>query len=477
MSLINRVLLDLEDRHAFLSMQPQSVLSDLRSAQEYAQARSAAGRHVFVLGTVMILGLAVYLAGRALPVEPITGSGDGRAAARMERGMVARDPVPVATVPVASPAPELRLKLATLDVQPAAIVPAPVADSTAQAGSPKLLNFDVSGNGFEAAISLVFTSPPRYSLHVLEQPARLLVQMPRIDISPQGMQPLAAVGLVKGLRFGGDAATSKLIFDLDRPVEISSARIVPGSGDEHVLEVRLGAIGGEKEIPVAIDLMEGLTADVVLAAPEAEVVVAPAMEVVRRAPPQAGSAEKHFEQGAAAYRVGDMAAAIEFFHRAIAAEPGHLKARRFLVAVLLDQRDFESARRFAEEGLNHHARDPVLLRTLASVHFEQGDTDAALAVLSRNRPALKDDPDYYALMAAILQKQARHVEAAELYSSLLRLDPQRGVWWAGFGISLEALGRRAEAQGAFERVRADTSAPADLRRYATERIAAMRQAG
>jgi MSHA biogenesis protein MshN len=216
---------------------------------------------------------------------------------------------------------------------------------------------------------------------------------------------------------------------------------------------------------------------VVLAAPEAEVVVAPAMEVVRRAPPQAGSAEKHFEQGAAAYRVGDMAAAIEFFHRAIAAEPGHLKARRFLVAVLLDQRDFESARRFAEEGLNHHARDPVLLRTLASVHFEQGDTDAALAVLSRNRPALKDDPDYYALMAAILQKQARHVEAAELYSSLLRLDPQRGVWWAGFGISLEALGRRAEAQGAFERVRADTSAPADLRRYATERIAAMRQAG
>jgi Tfp pilus assembly protein PilF len=391
--------------------------------------------------------------------------------------MVARDPVPVATAPVANPAPELRLKLAVMDMQSAANAPAPAADSSVPFAKPKLLNVDVSSNGFEAAISLVFTSPPRYSLHVLEQPARLLVQMPRIDMSAQGVQPLAAVGLVKGLRFGGDNGTSKLIFDLDRPVEISSARMVPGPGDVYAMEIRLGAVGQEEEAPAAIDIMEGLATETVLAEPEAEVVVPPAMEVVRRTPPPTGSAEKHFQQGAAAYRVGDMAAAIDFFHRAIAAEPDHLKARRFLVAVLLDQRDFESARRFAEEGLNHHARDPVLLRTLASIHFEQGDTDAALAILSRNRPVLKDDPDYYALMAAILQKQARHSEAAELYSSLLRLDPQRGVWWAGFGISLEALGRRAEAQGAFERVRSDASAPADLRRYATERIAAMRQAG
>jgi MSHA biogenesis protein MshN len=246
----------------------------------------------------------------------------------------------------------------------------------------------------------------------------------------------------------------------------------------HALEIRLGAAGRSEEAPADVDIMEGLIAEAMLAEPEAaEVVVSPAMEVVRRSPPPAGSAETHFQQGAAAYRVGDMAAAIEFFHQAIAAKPDHLKARRFLVAVLVNQRDFESARGFAEEGLNHHARDPVLLRMLASIHFEQGDTDAAMAVLSRNRPALKDDPDYYALMAAILQKQTRHSEAADLYSSLLRLDPQRGVWWAGFGISLEALGRRAEARGAFERVQRDASAPMDLRRYATERIAAMHQAG
>lgn len=456
-------------------MQPQSVLSDLHSAQDYA-ARSAAGRHMLLLGLLVTLAVLILIIGSRVPLDSITGR--GTAAIQVSE--------PVATAAVAGPidvapvnppaAPELRLRLDSLALPVTDMSGVPITSGDPLV-APKLLNFDVAGNGYEASIGLEFSSPPRYTLHVLEGPPRLLVQMPRIEMSPSSMRDLAPIGLVDGLRLGGDRDTSKLIFDLNRPVEIAGARITPASGGVYRFEIRLSAA----ELPLEalnMDIEEQISLPAEYAEPAPEVVVPASMEVVPRSPPPAGSAEREFQQGAGAYRIGDLAAAIEYFHRAVMAEPKHLKARRFLVAVLIDQGDMQSAARFAEEGLVHYPADPVLLRTLARIHFENGDSEAALAVLTRSRPALKDDPDYYALTAAILQKQSRHIEAADLYTQLLRLDPRRGVWWAGFGISLEALGRTMEARSAFERAQHDATAPADLRRYAGERAAALgRKAG
>jgi len=472
MSLINKVLSDLEDRHAFPSLQPQSVLSDLRSAQEYAHTRGAGSRPVVGLGVLLMVVAAALLLGREPPplppvakpfvVAPATAPMPA-AAPRAERRVE----------PVA--ATELQLKLDSLPVPAAGTEPVPVpaaADAVA-----KLLNFDVASEGNAAAIRLVFNHPPRYSLHILEQPSRLLVQMPKIELSP--LRDLDPAGLIDRLRFGGDHDVSKLIFDLNQPVEIAGARVVSGPGDVYRLEIRLSAAAAPQEAAAGIDRREETFASVPVAMPEAapepaRTVVAPAMELVRHPLPGAGSAESDFQQGANAYRAGDMAAAIDHFHRAITAEPRHLQARRFLVTVLADQGDVDNARRFAEDGLGYDPRDPVLLRTLARIHFEQGDAGTALQVLARGQPALEDDPDYYALLAAILQRQAKHLEAADIYGRLLRFDPQRGVWWGGFGISMEALGRPVEARNAFERAQRDASAPANLRRYAAERVAAIR---
>jgi Flp pilus assembly protein TadD len=474
MSLINKVLHDLEDRHAFLSMQPQSVLSDLRSAQDYARNRSASERALLALGIVLILAATLALLGRNLLLDPIPSVGP--APAPVVKAAAATDPAgpaPAAVAAIAAPAPELKLKLDSLSLPALAVASAPPA----AAGAPKLLNFEVSGDGVETVIDLVFSSPPRYSLHVLEQPPRLLVEAQRVELSPPSRRDLMPVAMVDGLRFGGDGDTSKLIFDLNRSVAIADARITPGPGDVYRLEIRLSAAESLLITEQDVARQLSLPPAEAMSAPT-DAAVQPAMEVVRRPPPTPGLAEQAFQQGADAYRIGDFSAAIDHFQRAVRAQPDHSKARQFLVAVLVDRGDLQSAARFAEEGLGYNSRDPVLLRTLARIQFEKGDGEAALAVLARNRPALQDDPDHYALMAAILQKQSKHTEAAELYGQLLRLDPQRGVWWAGLGISLEAMGRAGEARGAFERALGDGSAPPDLRRYSAERAAALgRQPG
>jgi MSHA biogenesis protein MshN len=470
MSLINRVLHDLEDRHAFLSMQPQSVLSDLRSAQDYAQNRNANNRFVLFLGVLLILGAAAVLIGRELPAPALLSAREiPEPKARAEtRPAPAVEP---AVTPKPAPIRELHLKLDDLPVVAVTAAPADAPVMSAPGPEPRLLNLEVTSDGYAAVINLLFDRPPRYSLHVLENPPRLLVQLPKIEMPPQSLRALPAAGLIEGLRIGGEGGTSKLIFDLKGPVEIADARITPGSGDVYRFEIRLSATQRPE------DTILGLAEEIQVPDDVEPVIVQPAtqptMEVVRRAPPPTGSAEREFQAGAGAYRIGDMAAAIDYFHRAIVAEPGHLKARRFLVSILVQQGDLESAARYAEEGLRFHQQDPVLLRVLARIHFEQGDTDAALGVLARGHPALQDDPDYYALMAAILQKQAKHAESAELYGRLLQLDPQRGVWWAGLGISLEAIGRPTEARRAFERAQRDVSAPANLRSYSAERIAAI----
>src|SRR5690606_25018091 len=109
----------------------------------------------------------------------------------------------------------------------------------------------------------------------------------------------------------------------------------------------------------------------------------------------------------------------------------------------------------------------------ARILLQDGEAESALGILGRAAPPLESDPDYYALMAAALQQQGRHAQSAEIYNRLLRMDAAKGAWWAGFGVSLDALGRAREAVAAFRRAQRDSPVPAALRRYAAERIAAL----
>ena len=70
----------------------------------------------------------------------------------------------------------------------------------------------------------------------------------------------------------------------------------------------------------------------------------------------------------------------------------------------------------------------------------------------------------------MLQRQSRHREAVEQYQAALRLAPQSGVWQMGMGISLQALGRNAEAQDAFRRAKSSNTLSAELQGFVDQRL-------
>lgn len=484
MSLINKVLHDLEDRHAFLSMQPQSVLSDLRSAQEYAHATRAARTPAMLFGLLALLFAVFIIAGSFWFDRAPTPSADAVAvkvpqqtagAAPVATPVVRAAAAPEAAAPeaVAPEAISLRLKLDTLSSMPGKETARQAVESPAEGLELRAVRHAADGSG--TSIHISFSAAPRYSLHVLENPDRLLIQLPEMELPPSLLGGFAPGNGISGLRLGREPGSTRLIFDLNDAVVIAGAGIEAESNGAQVLEVRLRSAAVSSGIsPVAGTQME-LETPLLLPDWEAEpeVVVVPSMQVVRRPVSAAQPAADAFALGAEAYRRGDIVTAIDQFQSALAADPVHLKARQFLVTLLAEQGDLAGATRYAVQGLEHHPQDPVLLRSHAQILFMRGDAQSALEVLMRTRPALEDDPDHYALMAAILQRQSRSADAADLYGRLVRLDANRGVWWAGLGIAFESLGRRADALRAFERALRDHGVPGDMRRYAGDRVLAL----
>jgi tetratricopeptide (TPR) repeat protein len=90
----------------------------------------------------------------------------------------------------------------------------------------------------------------------------------------------------------------------------------------------------------------------------------------------------------------------------------------------------------------------------AYVLVNSGKIGAALQLLLKNPPEITQDPDYYAFIASLYQQQGEYMLAAQLYNRILKIQPQRAVWWVGLGVSLEGAEKDNAAQEAYRRASA-----------------------
>jgi MSHA biogenesis protein MshN len=58
----------------------------------------------------------------------------------------------------------------------------------------------------------------------------------------------------------------------------------------------------------------------------------------------------------------------------------------------------------------------------------------------------------------------------EYFDRALRLRPNSGVWLLGMGMSLESLGRNAEAQEAFRRAKTSGNLTQELQNFVDQRL-------
>lgn len=183
------------------------------------------------------------------------------------------------------------------------------------------------------------------------------------------------------------------------------------------------------------------------------------------------SAEAQFRRAAVYLNQGRVSEAESQLVGALHADPFHVGARQAYVALLLEQKRTDAAKRVLGEALAKEPTQPVFSLALARILAEQRDYPGALEVMDR-AGNVAQNADFQAVRGAVLQRLNRHQEAVDAYLAAVQGGIQPGTTWVGLGISLEALGRKAEAAQAYRRSLAGVLAP-QVRDYADSRVRAL----
>jgi MSHA biogenesis protein MshN len=162
-------------------------------------------------------------------------------------------------------------------------------------------------------------------------------------------------------------------------------------------------------------------------------------------------AEIAFRKGVAQIREGRANAAELDFRDALKQDPTHAGARQALLGLLLDSGRNNDAEQLLREALTINPHQPRHAMVLARLEVDRGDVTGAVNTMVGALPYVQSDPDFFAFLAALLQREGRHREAVDYYRTALRDVPGNGVWMMGLGISLRASNQAAEAREAFQR--------------------------
>jgi MSHA biogenesis protein MshN len=171
---------------------------------------------------------------------------------------------------------------------------------------------------------------------------------------------------------------------------------------------------------------------------------------MREVAPSEG-AEISFRKGVVQIQEGRANKAELEFRDALKQDPLHAGALQALLNLLLASGRNNDAEQLLRTAVESDSHQPRLGMILARLEVERGEVPGAINTLVGVLPYVQSDSEFYAFLAALLQREGRHKEAIEYYRAALRTVPGNGVWTMGLGISLRASNQVAEAREAFTR--------------------------
>lgn len=168
----------------------------------------------------------------------------------------------------------------------------------------------------------------------------------------------------------------------------------------------------------------------------------------------AKAAAQRYEEARRALARGEDVTAAAGFAEALELDPAHRGAREELGTLRLQQGRLDEAEQLLRAGLELEPNWIGYRRLAARIELARNNAAAAARLLEREPPAVESDPEYHGLLASAWQRLGRHAEAGRAYQQLSQVQPSVPQWWAGYGLSRDALGDVPGALAAYSQARA-----------------------
>ncbi len=497
MSLINQMLSDLEARRGGVPVAGQMVLDGLSPADMPAGSRPGpAARLSWLLLSLLVAVVTLMLVRDDLHVvvNRTMAAFDGNTAhaaisVPSASAPALVEPVKAASLPAASPAllrADVQAALTTLPAP--AVKPAPIAASFSE-----ISEIGVAKEDDGAALRIRMSAPVRYALQV---DAQGLVRLELYDVRLRDgyTQRFDATDLIHDITLRANPETGELVtFRLADSAHYTGAGIA-AAGDDYVLVVhcresepvpaaaavvKSGAVATlraavSKPKPVR---MAG-TSPVPIAQAQKTTVHAAEQDVIRKTIPSTAKgdpAAQLYAEAMTAFQAGARGRAEAMAKDVLSMDPQSVPARVLAATIQFEDHRLGAARRTLEAGLALTPDNSRLNLVYGRVLAEQGDVSGAIERLTRAAPPAAADPQYHALIAALLQRAGRHDQAITAYRQILALEPRNGIWWIGLAISLAASGQTGDAVNAYHQALVDAALSANLRHYVDAQLSRLQK--
>ena len=179
----------------------------------------------------------------------------------------------------------------------------------------------------------------------------------------------------------------------------------------------------------------------------------------------------HFSEAVSLEQQGQKEQAKLHVQDLLAGNPFDVPSRQMLVRLQLETGQVEQARALLVEGLQLLPDQVGFTMTLSRLQMEGGDLAGAIRLLEAERFHSPTDPQFHALLAALLLRADRNGEAMQHYLTALRSDPANTNWLVGVGAAMEGVGKDADAAEAYRRAQRGADLTPELADFLNTRLA------
>jgi tetratricopeptide (TPR) repeat protein len=182
------------------------------------------------------------------------------------------------------------------------------------------------------------------------------------------------------------------------------------------------------------------------------------------------NAEQQYKNALNIASLGEYNRSIQILTGLLEQYPDFTLARETLITFLMQHGHVTKAKQILTASLDEHPSYLPYIQLKAQILISEGKLNRALDLLERAAPPIDKDPKYHAMIAALYQNTGQPQLSAKRYEQLIKLQPNKGIWWMGLAIALESIGNTSQAKEAYIQANNSSGLTPELTTFIQTRI-------